>query len=249
MSRIRSIHPGLWTDEAFVSLSPCARLLFIGMWNECDDKGLFVWSPLKLKMRIMPADNIDASALLAEIEGTGQIRKYEVAGKTYGAVRNFGKFQRPKKPNTVHPSTAEILAFAGHDGEAIQLNGHKVTHQLPTSGEKPPQRKEEGGRREEVAPKGACASDDARELVEDWNGLAKELDLPKVAKLTDMRRRQIRASLKRNTLDEWKLAFAAIRRSGFCQGENKTGWRADFDFLLQPKSFTRLIEGFYDGKV
>lgn len=41
MSRIRSIHPGLWTDEAFVSLSPMARLFLMGLWNECDDMGSF----------------------------------------------------------------------------------------------------------------------------------------------------------------------------------------------------------------
>ncbi len=55
MARIRSIHPGLWTDEAFVSLTPYARLLFMGIWTECDDMGSFEWSPLKLKMRLLPA--------------------------------------------------------------------------------------------------------------------------------------------------------------------------------------------------
>lgn len=92
-------------------------------------------------------------------------------------------------------------------------------------------------------------SDDLTELVSDWNDLAAELGLPKVAKLTEARRRAARCRLKQNTLDEWKEAFRAIRRSGHCQGDNDRGWRADFDFLLQPKSFARLIEGFYDGKV
>ena len=32
MARIRSIHPGIWTDEAFVELSALARLLYIGLW-------------------------------------------------------------------------------------------------------------------------------------------------------------------------------------------------------------------------
>ena len=95
----------------------------------------------------------------------------------------------------------------------------------------------------------SCASDDARELVDDWNSLADELGLSKVAKLTDQRRRHIRTSLKRNTLEEWQSAFRAVRRSAFCQGENRTGWKANFDFLLQPSSFAKLIEGFYDGKV
>ena len=72
MARIRSIHPGLWTDEAFVSLTPYSRLLFMGIWTECDDMGSFEWSPLKLKMRLLPADNIDAGELLAELEAAAR---------------------------------------------------------------------------------------------------------------------------------------------------------------------------------
>ncbi len=147
MSRIRSIHPGLWTDVEFVGLSPFARLLFIGIWNECDDKGIFLWSPLHLKMRILPADNLDASELLAEIEAAGNVRRYDVGGKTYGAVKNFAKFQRPKKPNDIHPAPVAILAFAGHDTETAPDEGDEVRNQFPTSGEKSPQMEEGGGNR------------------------------------------------------------------------------------------------------
>lgn len=148
MSRIRSIHPGIWTDEEFVGLSSFARLLFIGIWNECDDKGLFVWSPLQLKMRVLPADNIDAAALLDELATSNSVRKYEIGGKSYGAVRNFAKFQRPKKPNDVHPASPQILAYAGHDGPSPAFNDDEVTDELPTEGVKSPQMEDEGGKRE-----------------------------------------------------------------------------------------------------
>ncbi len=151
MSRIRSIHPGLWTDEAFVSLSPLARLLFVGMWNECDDKGIVPWSPLKLKMRILPADNIDAGELLAEIEGAALVRGYDWEGKRFAAVRNFALYQRPKKPNSIHPASAEILRFAGHNTEQATLLASPVPNQFPPSGEKSPQREEGGGNRSSEA--------------------------------------------------------------------------------------------------
>jgi hypothetical protein len=145
VSRIRSIHPGLWTDVEFVGLSAFARLLFIGIWNECDDKGIFLWSPLHLKMRILPADNLDASQLLAEIEAAGNVRRYDVGGKTYGAVKNFAKFQRPKKPNDIHPAPAVILAFAGHGGELAPAEHDEVREEFPTGGEKSQQMEEGGG--------------------------------------------------------------------------------------------------------
>ena len=169
MSRIRSIHPGLWTDEAFVTLSAFARLLFISMWNECDDKGIFVWSPLQLKMRCLPGDNADAGALLNEIEAAGFVRKYDVCGKFYGAVRNFGKFQRPKKPNDIHPATAEILAFAGHGGEPVGEAPASVPNQLPTGGEKSPQMEDEGGKGEEAPPAPRKRGDGVKTIIaEDW---------------------------------------------------------------------------------
>ncbi len=41
MARIRSIHPGLFTDEAFMALSLLARVVLPGLWTECDDQGVF----------------------------------------------------------------------------------------------------------------------------------------------------------------------------------------------------------------
>lgn len=151
MSRIRSIHPGLWTDEAFVCLSPLARLLFIGMWNECDDHGLIPWSPLKLKMRVLPADNADAADLLAEAEDVGLILRYQFDGKVFAAVKNFMKFQRPKKPNPIHPASAEILLFVGMDPELATLRASPVPNQFPTNGEIRPQMEEGGGNRSSEA--------------------------------------------------------------------------------------------------
>ena len=146
MSRIRSIHPGLWTDEEFVTLSAYARLLLIGLWNECDDKGIFEWKPLTLKMRLLPADNVDASELLAEIEKSGAIKLYSIDGKQFGAVRNFAKFQRPKKPNDIHPATAEILAFCAVSSELQAIQGEQVPNQFPTASEIAPQMEDGGGR-------------------------------------------------------------------------------------------------------
>lgn len=85
------------------------------------------------------------------------------------------------------------------------------------------------------------------EVVEAWNLTAERKGLRKAVKVTPQRRKQIQARIRQNTITEWQEALAAIERSRFCCGENDRGWRADLDFLLQPKSFTRLIEGFYDG--
>lgn len=145
MSRIRSVHPGLWTDEAFVTLSAHARLFFMGLWNECDDVGSFEWSPLKLKMRLAPADNVDGAALLDEIASAGCVMSYDVNGKTYGAVRNFCQYQRPKKPNSTYPQTDEVRAWVNTEARSTRDGSEGVGNQLPTDGKNSRQMKDGGG--------------------------------------------------------------------------------------------------------
>jgi len=113
MPRIRSVHPGFWTDEAVVSVSRDARLFLIGLWNQCDDKGVFEWKPVSLRMRVFPADPVEVVELLAELERADLIRGFEAEGRRYGAVRNFVIFQRPKRPNNIYPLPKEVWTFTG----------------------------------------------------------------------------------------------------------------------------------------
>lgn len=156
MSRIRSVHPGFFTDEDLVSVSFAARLLFIGLGVEADDKGVFEWKPLTIKMRIFPADNVDAAALLAELETIGAIKSYDVAGKKYGAIRNFRRFQKPKTPNDIYPAPREILAFVGLVSEMDEGDEPSFPQKgetLPQNGEIAPQMEDGGGRGEEEGVK------------------------------------------------------------------------------------------------
>lgn len=123
MSRIRSVHPRLFTDESFASASPLARLLLIGVWTEAWDDGVFEFKPLTLKMRIFPADNIDVEPLLDELARLNIITKFENCGRKFGAVRNFCKFQRPKKPNrsgVLPESLIEYVACSDQVSEPVR---------------------------------------------------------------------------------------------------------------------------------
>lgn len=97
-------------------------------------------------MRILPADAVDATALLAEIEQAGAVKCYEIGGKPFGAVRNFCQFQRPKKPNSVHPQTDEIRQWVNIDARSTRDGSEQVGKQLPTGGEKSRQMEDGGGK-------------------------------------------------------------------------------------------------------
>jgi hypothetical protein len=174
MSRIRSIHPGFFTDEDLVSVSLAARLLFLGLTIEADDKGIFEWKPLTIKMKVFPADNIDVASELAELEGVGSIFRYSLMGKTYGAIRNFRRFQRPKTPNDLHPISPEMRIYVGLD-PAISEPFPPKGETLPPKGEKSPQMEEVGGKREEVGDK----------VEESGAALPRENDFDPTANLDD----------------------------------------------------------------
>lgn len=123
MPRIRSVHPGFFTDEAVVGCSMAARVLLIGLWTEADDGGVFSWKPITLKMRILPADTADVNALLAELEAANVIRRYEAEGGNWGAIRNFMVFQRPKSPKQTHPRLGWVPDFCGENRRKFR-NGH-----------------------------------------------------------------------------------------------------------------------------
>lgn len=145
MSRIRSLHPGFFTDERLVGTSVEARLLCLGLGVEADDKGIFEWKPVTLKMRIFPADNIDIAARLAELADAGIIMMYEIDGRKYGAIRKFRKHQRPKTPNDIHPITPEIGNYVGIT-PTISVTVDNEPDPFPPKGENPPQMEDVGGK-------------------------------------------------------------------------------------------------------
>lgn len=155
MARIRSIHPGIFTDDAYMSLSFPARELLKGIWCECDDAGVFEWRPLTLKARILPADSVDTDALLQELERAEFIRKFTTNDKAYGAVRNFGRYQRPKKPSYTYPLPENLADYvakgfkrgASNDDE-FGTSSEPVPHQDGTGGEKSGQMEDGGGKKE-----------------------------------------------------------------------------------------------------
>lgn len=77
MPKIRGIKPEVWTDEKFVSVSPYARLLFIGMWNFMCDNGHIADSAIQLKMRILPGDPCDVAPLVDELVSIGLLERVD----------------------------------------------------------------------------------------------------------------------------------------------------------------------------
>lgn len=87
--------------------------------------------------------------------------------------------------------------------------------------------------------------DEVLVAFDEWNIVAAAHSLPKAKTLDKARRAAMRGRLADGGLEAWREALAAVGRSPHCRGANDRGWKADLDFVCQPKSWRRLLEGSY----
>lgn len=141
MARIRSVHPGIATDEDMLECSIAARLFFILLCTEADDYGCFEWKPVRLKVRLFPADDVDVEKLLAELVAVNRVVRYVADEKQLGAIRNFAKYQRPKKPQSHCPRGNASSTMTGREIDInkyiglAQKSSEPVGNQFRTGGE------------------------------------------------------------------------------------------------------------------
>jgi uncharacterized protein YdaU (DUF1376 family) len=114
-------------------------------------------------------------------------------------------------------------------------------------------------RKEDISPNGDLASEakpgDSRKLkaaeaarmaFDSYNALAERIGLPIANVLTDTRKQKIVARIRdAGGMTAFEKALSNIEKSAFLRGNNDSGFRADFDFICQAKSFSRLMDGGY----
>jgi len=141
MARIRTVKPEFWSSEQVMSCTPLARLLFIGIWNFCDDGGNHPLSPRTIKALVFPGDDITVESvdgLLGELKSSNLIALYSVEGKTYLHVRGW-RHQKIDKRTFKYP------AFIGGPDESSP-SGSRVLDEESSNGSRvlTPGREEEG---------------------------------------------------------------------------------------------------------
>jgi hypothetical protein len=245
MARIRTIKPEFWVSEQVVECSTSARLLFIGMWNFCDDYGVHPASLKQAKMEVFPGDDLttkDISKLVDELLGSGLIGKFRVpddstgelqvlAGKEFWFVTGW-HHQRIDRPTFKYPDPRQFDEYSTSARRPLALESTvpESTGVDSTGKDTPPK-----------SPKGD--SELFEKIVKAWNGID---GVVHCSELTTKRRKVLKTRLAEpGWLEKARKAFVEITKSNFCKGGGDTGWRADFDWFLQPDSVTKIIEGKY----
>jgi len=98
----------------------------------------------------------------------------------------------------------------------------------------------------EVRERAAASPSALPPEAQHWNSIP---GVQRVVKMTQKRQQALKARRKDQFFaSHWKAAIDRIGQSKFCHGVNDRGWKADFDWFLQPDSVVRIIEGAYDNK-
>ncbi len=119
MARIRSIKPDFWTDEKIVELDFADRLLFIGLWNFCDDHGYFNYRPKRIKMQVFPGDDYNVVEGLRRLFDSSLLALYGTSEGVVGHVRGWTKHQRVSNPTKERFQPSDLHEYADFD-EAVQ---------------------------------------------------------------------------------------------------------------------------------
>ena len=249
--RARNIKPGFFRNEELAEISPGGRLLFIGLWCMADREGLLQDRPKKIKLEIMPYDDINCDKLLQELHDHSLILRYNVNGNRYISVPNFSKHQRPhpnEKPSEIPPPSKPI-------------NTKKTLHQGTTLGE--PREaplgadilnpdilnpdKGKGGEPPGVKTPLVCPQ---KAIIQLYQKIIPEM--PEVRVWNDAQAAWLRARWnedpERQSLEWWEKYFTWIRESDWLMGRTKEEFACDLEWLIRRMNFAKIANGRYHRK-
>lgn len=86
---------------------------------------------------------------------------------------------------------------------------------------------------------------DYQEIINAYNDTC--VSLPSVNKLSDARRKAIKARLNSGySIEDIKRCFDKAEKSSFLKGKNNRNWHADFDWLMKDANIAKVLDGKYD---
>lgn len=173
MARIRSVRPETWSDPVFCALTAEARLLYIALWNYCDDQGRGRFLPKSIEGFAFPRETVDVDGLLGELVGAGRIRVYESNGEEFFFVPKWGRHQKPNRPTPSNLPEPPPGVSEDDMNPHVPVSEPSVSHHVPvTEPSVRPQGQDLGHRKQDLGTTYACGLD---QLVDNSERLISEV--------------------------------------------------------------------------
>ena len=263
MARARNIKPAFFENEVLAELEAFDRLLFIGLWCLADREGRLEDRPKRIKMSLFPCDSYDVAGGLASLERAGFVSRYEVEGFSVVEILNFSKHQNPhgSEKDSILPDVNGFLTINERVRNVVVSGRSRKVHVKETLvNVNPPLENALIPDSLNLIPesKSPCPqqADDGHkfrfaEIQEAYNRICSPA-LPACRASNETRRRQVKRMVelefngkrpfREHGLAMWESYFSDCLTNKHWTGDNDRQWRADFDFVTNPKNAIKLLE-------
>jgi hypothetical protein len=200
---------------------------------------------------------------LAALHAVGLIQWYETDGKRVVFIRQWFAHQQlkghdkdgrkrtfPLPPE--NPNDSAVSAQSRPSSPKSALREEKRTEEKRTE-----LKGREGNGADAPAPLSKVPVDTdpaapeckVEAVVQLWNEIVADSQLPQCRGISETRRTHIRARLKEHGLGVLRDVFERVAKSDFANGQNDRTWLMSFDWLMEsPNNFLKAMEGRYDNR-
>lgn len=87
---------------------------------------------------------------------------------------------------------------------------------------------------------------DYQQIADMYNATC--VSFPRLTRLSEKRKRAIKARLRKYSIDDIKRGFGLAEESDFLKGENNRNWSATFDWMMNDANMAKILDGNYKNK-
>lgn len=226
-----------WNDAWFSNLKPLEKLLFIYLCDNCDIAGFIELNTKRWSIDI----NISKAETEGALKGLG---RGLTISKTKDCIyiKNFLKHQK-NLPLNPEKNQAHKGIFKRFEVYKLKFEITDV-FQFIEGASKGPQSPLGNGIGNDNGNKGGLGEKiDYDFIVGNYHSLCPKMN--KVSVINDQRKGFINARVGEFGMDK---VISVLRMSGeseFLNGKNDKAWKADFEWIMRPTNFVKILEGKY----
>ena len=176
------------------------------------------------------------TSTLKELEENGYLTRTQAKesnGKFKGYDYDVFEKPFPENPSTVNPMTEKPPQLNTKELSTKQLNTEECNNSTSPA--------ENTGKRTEGK------RIDYQKVFDMYNSTCKSF--PKIIKLSKSRKDQIKLRINAGyTIESFQKVFQMAEESNFLKGDNKSGWKASFDWLIKDGNMLKVLEGTYKNR-
>lgn len=223
-------------SDLFLDMPTSTRLLYFDLSMRADDDG-FVNSPKKI-IRMTGASEDDLRILISK----NFIIPFEsgVVVIKHWKIHNYIRKDRYKPTMCID----EKQQLGIKNSEYVLTDGIPVVNQMETQDRLG---KDRLGNSTEESLEPEIDRINYQQIADMYNNTC--VSFPKLVKLSNQRKKAIRARLKSGyTVEDFQVLFEMAEESDFLKGKNKNNWSATFDWLIKDSNMAKVLDGNYKNR-